>query len=151
MNRQQIKGNKNVESGRLAELYQQRPNRKTLKVFPISIYTWMYQTGYRRYDTTKYLNKKVKISKKYDRKIAQHAGNETKVTKLGNKKVSKLTKMDDKLENGNSFMQKGEPIAVYDSALARSTQQKMTKFFIQRAIFMLSLTWRSKKMVSAFQ
>ena len=135
LNRQQIKGNKNVESGDLAELYQQQPNRKVLKVLPISLYTWMYQIGKRNYDSAKIQGKKVKIAEKYDKKIAHHAGNETKVAKLGSRKVSKLGKKDDVLENGNSFMQKGEPLSIYDSVMALSTQEKMVKFLKSKGYF----------------
>jgi hypothetical protein len=53
LSRQRIKGNKNVESESLAEQYQQQPNRKVLKVFPISLYTWMYQTGENKCDSAK--------------------------------------------------------------------------------------------------
>jgi outer membrane protein assembly factor BamA len=135
LNRQQIKGNKIVESGDLAELYQQVPNRKVLKVFPVSMYTWMYQIGSRKFDTAKIQNKKVKISEKYDQKIAHHAGNETKVAKLESRKTSKLAKKDDVLKNGNSFMQNGEPLAIYDTVLAVSTQKKMQKFLVSKGFF----------------
>lgn len=135
LNRQQIKGNKIVESGDLSELYQQVPNRKVLKVFPVSMYTWMYQVGSSSYNPEKIQNKKVKISEKYDQKIAHHAGNETKMAKLESRKTSKLAKKDDVLKNGNSFMQNGEPLAVYDTALAVSTQEKMEKFLLSKGFF----------------
>jgi outer membrane protein assembly factor BamA len=135
LNRQQIKGNKIVESGDLSELYQQVPNRKVLKVFPISMYTGMYQIGSRNYDPAKIQSKKVKITEKYDKKKAKHPGNDTKVAKLENRKADKLEKQDDVLKNGNLFMQKGEPLAIYDTALAISTQEKMQKFLQNRGFF----------------
>ena len=64
LDRQQIKGNKNVRSDRLSELYQQQPNKKILKVLPISLYTWMYQVGVRKYDSAKIISKKNENRKK---------------------------------------------------------------------------------------
>ena len=135
LDRQQIKGNKNVGSDRLAELYQQQPNKKILKVLPISLYTWMYQTGVRKYDSAKIVGKKLKIAKKFDRKIAEHAGNDSKIIKLTSRKASKMAKKDDVLQNGNSFMQKGEPLAVFDSTLMFSSRQKMQQFIRNKGFF----------------
>lgn len=135
LNRQQIKGTKNVESDDLAVLYQHRPNKKVLKVFPISLYTWMYQIGSRKFDKAKIQNKKVKISEKFDKKIARYTGNKTKVAKIESRKASKLAKKDDVLKNGNSFMQNGEPLSIYDTALAVSTQEKMGKYLQSKGYF----------------
>ena len=135
MSRQQIKGNKNIDTDRLTELYQQQPNKRVLKVFPISLYTWMYQTGVRHYDSAKIIDKKVKIADKYDDKIQRHLDNEKKVVKLETKKSAKLAKKDDVLENGNSFMQRGEPLAVYDSAMTAATIDKFTQFLHNKGYF----------------
>jgi outer membrane protein assembly factor BamA len=135
LDRQHIKGNKKVESARLAELYQQQPNKRVLKVVPISLYTWMYQAGLRKFDTAKILKKKVKIENKFDRKIAQHAGNDSKIIKLSSRKASKLAKKDDVIQNGNSFMQKGEPLAVYDTALTVSTSDRMQRYLHNKGFF----------------
>ena len=135
LDRQHIKGNKIVESGRLAELYQQQPNKKVLKVLPISLYTWMYQTGVRKFDTAKINLKKVKIEQKFDQKIAKHAGDNSKIIKLTSRKAARIAKKDDVLKNGNSFMQKGEPLAVYDSALMIASRDKMQLFLHNKGFF----------------
>jgi hypothetical protein len=126
LSRQQIKGNKNVESARLVELYQQQPNRRVL-IFPVSLYTWMYQTGVRNFDTSKIEKKKRKIDQKFDDKVQRHTGNSSKIARLESRRASKLSKKDDVLKNGNSFMQRGEPLAVFDSSLTVSTVDQMTR------------------------
>ena len=135
LDHQRIKGNKNVGSDRLSELYQQQPNKKILKVLPISLYTWMYQAGVRKYDSAKIVSKKAKIERKFDRKIATHAGNDNKIIKLTSRKAAKMAKKDDVLQNGNSFMQKGEPLAVFDSTLMVATGQKMQQFVRNKGFF----------------
>ena len=132
---QRIKGNKKVESENLAELYQQRPNRKVLKVFPISLYTWMYQTGANKFDSAKIIEKKQKIASKFDSKIERHTGDPRKIAKLESRKTKKLAKKDDVLENGNSFMQMGEPLSVYDSAMTSATIDQMTRYLHNKGFF----------------
>jgi outer membrane protein assembly factor BamA len=132
---QRIKGNKKVESENLAELYQQRPNRKVLKVFPISLYTWMYQTGANKFDSAKIIEKKQKIVSKYDAKIERHTGDPRKIAKLESRKTAKLAKKDDVLKNGNSFMQMGEPLSVYDSAMNSATIDQMTRYLHNKGFF----------------
>ena len=135
LSRQRIKGNENVESERLAGLYQQQPNRKVLKVFPISLYTWMYQTGANNFDSAKVIQKKNKIAEKFDQKIERHQEHSSKVARLQRRKAAKLAKKDDVLENGNSFMQMGEPLSVYDSSMTASTVDQMTKLLHNKGHF----------------
>ncbi len=133
---QSIKGVKKVDKERLTDLYQQQPNRKVLQIFPISLYTWMYQVGQKKYDPQKIEAQKVRITEKFDRKIAEHAGDDAKVVRLQNRKQAKLARKDDVLENGNKFMQWGEPLAVFDSTLAQETQDRMTQFIRNKGFFL---------------
>ena len=53
-------------------------------------------------------------------------------------KAAKLAKKDDVLENGNSFMQMGEPLSVYDSSLDQlPLSEQMTRYLAQQRIFSL--------------
>ena len=135
LNRNKIRGVKEIETEKLEELYQQKPNRKVLKIFPISLYTWMYQVGSKKYDSIKIQKKKEKIAVKYDRKIASRAGENAKITRLQNRKQNKVAKVDNVLKNGNKFMQWGEPLSVFDSALTAATEQKMVQFLQSKGYF----------------
>ena len=95
LDRQKLKGAKNLDNEALVELYQQKPNRKVLKVLPISLYTWMYQVGERSFDKEKIDAKKAKISDKFDRKIAANAGNDRKISSLQSRKQARLAKKDE--------------------------------------------------------
>ena len=136
LERQKLKGAKSLDNEELLELYQQKPNRKVLKVLPISLYTWMYQIGERSFDAEKIEQKKNKISQKFDRKIAANAGNESKTSSLESRKQAKLAKKDEILKNGNKLMQWGEPLAVYDTALAQATVDKFTQYMYSKGHFL---------------
>ena len=136
LERQKLKGAKNLDTERLVELYQQKPNRKVLKVLPISLYTWMYQMGERSFDTAKVEQKKHKINQKFDRKIAAHSGDDSKISSLQSRRQAKLAKKDEILQNGNKLMQWGEPLAVYDTAMARATVDKFTQFIHSKGYFL---------------
>ncbi len=136
LDRQKLKGAKNLDTEELVELYQQKPNRKVLKVLPISLYTWMYQVGERSFDAEKINRKKDKITKKFDRKIAANAGNDRKTASLESRKQARLAKKDEIIQNGNKFMQWGEPLAVYDSTLAQATVDKFTQYIYSKGYFL---------------
>lgn len=135
LDRQNIKGAKHISSERLVELYQQKPNRKVLQILPISLYTWMYQIGEKKYDPKKVEQQKIRIANKFDKKIAANASDNIKVTRLQNRKQSKLAKKDNVLQNGNKFMQWGEPLTVLDTALTRITEEKIQQFIRNRGYF----------------
>ncbi|MDZ7648888.1 MAG: hypothetical protein U5K54_17905 [Cytophagales bacterium] len=46
-----------------------------------------------------------------------------------------IATLDGKIENGNLFMQWGEPVAVFDSASLDATQEKMSDYLFNRGYF----------------
>ena len=135
LHNQKVKSPKEIDSQKLEELYQQQDNRKVLKVLPISLYTWLYKVGKKKYDTVKLRQKYQKIERKFDEKIAEKSAEPTKVVRLQNRKQAKLQKVDNVLKNGNKFMQWGEPLSIYDSTKTKETQQDMVQYLQNKGYF----------------
>ena len=145
MNKQSLTGAKKLDPERLSELYQQKPNRRILKVIPISLYVSLYNFGSSVYDTAKIQQKKVAIGEKFDRKIAKHTDNRKKIGKLAKKKEKKLARKDQSLKEGNMPMRWGEPLAVYDSMLMKRTQQAFKEFTQSKGYFLSEVNPEIKK------
>ena len=92
-----------------------KANRRLL-FLPISIYTWMYYSGLNNYNVEKYEGKKEKINNKFSDKIAKAESKPKKASRLEQKQINKVAKVDRTLQEGNQFMRWGEPVSVLDSA-----------------------------------
>lgn len=134
--KQKIEGNDQVSSSQLVEFYRQEPNKRML-FFPFSPYIYLYQWGLNNYDKDKIREEKVKVTEKFNQKIeaAQNDNKENKTERLTRRKERKLDKLDTKLEEGNLFMQWGEPLAIYDSALSRESKDQMLKYLYSKGYF----------------
>jgi outer membrane protein assembly factor BamA len=119
----------------LGELPVQTPNRRFLGL-PIHTLVWMHHEGLVRFrDSTSrssrraFEEKKVKVAARFDRKIA--SGNDArKISSFQFRKQKKLDALDQKISNGNRFMQWGEAASLYDSvSVARSAENIHTHLF----------------------
>jgi outer membrane protein insertion porin family len=99
----------------------------------------IYYYGLKRYDKDKFIRKKEKVEKKFDAKIAR-ANSTKKINNLQFRKLKKLGRLDSFIENGNMWMQWGEPIAVYDSALVKTTIERFTNYLFTEGYFLNSVT-----------
>jgi outer membrane protein insertion porin family len=131
--RQGIDAPKNINEDDLRNLYAQRPNRKFLGL-PISPLVSIYYFGYKRYDQEEYIRKKEATEKKYDQKIAEQTS-QKKIDRYQFKKQKKVAKIDSYIENGNLWMQWGEPLSVYDSGQVKLTEEKFKSYLFSNGYF----------------
>jgi outer membrane protein assembly factor BamA len=134
LRKQKIKGNNAVADEALEPLLRQEPN-KTLLFFPIAPYVYVYQFGQRRYDKAEITEEINAIQEKYEAKIAQAEGNESKIKRLQARLEKRLGKKKRDLEEGNIYMRWGEPVAVYDSAAAAQSRQQFELYYENKGFF----------------
>lgn len=125
--RQTIQAPGNVSSEKLRELYVQRPNRRFLSVFPVHHLVLVYYWGERNYDQEKYILRKEKVEKKFDAKIAK-ARSQKKLNNYTFRKQKKTDRLQSFIDDGNQRMQWGEPIAVFDSAKVKLTEDRFREY-----------------------
>jgi len=136
--RQSIEAPKNVNEEELRNLYTQRPNRKLLSL-PLSPLVSIYYYGYKRYDQEKYIKKKEAIERKYDEKLATETS-QKKIDKYLFKKQKKVDKMNSFIENGNLWMQWGEPLSVFDSSQVSLTRERFRSYLFSKGYFKNTVT-----------
>jgi outer membrane protein insertion porin family len=131
--RQNIKSKGEVDEEALTELYAQQRNRRLIGL-PIYHLVYIYYAGLKRYDKDKFIRKKAAAEKKFDAKIAA-SRNQKRINNLQFRKQKKIAKFNSRIENGNQFMQWGEPIAVYDSALVQTTLARFSNYLFAEGYF----------------
>jgi outer membrane protein insertion porin family len=132
--RQNLNVPEKISKDDLNDLYAQRPNRKFLGLLPIYHLVSIYYRGLKHYDKEKFVQKKERKEKKFDAKIAQ-ATRERRINNLQFRKQKKIDKFNSRIENGNLFMQWGEPIAVYDSSLVQLTIDRFKNHLFSEGYF----------------
>jgi outer membrane protein insertion porin family len=125
--RQSVQAPKNVNSEKLRELYVQRPNRRFLSVMPFHHLVMVYYWGERNYNREKYVKRKEEVEKKFDAKIAK-ARSQKKINNYQFRKQKKTERLQSFIDDGNQRMQWGEPIAVFDSAKVKLTEDRFREY-----------------------
>ncbi len=136
--RQSIDVSKNINEEDLRNLYTQRSNRKFLGL-PISPLVSIYYFGARRYDQEKYIRRRDAYEKKYDQKIADETS-QKKINKYLFKKQKKLDKINSFIENGNLWMQWGEPLSIFDTSQVTLTEERFRNYLFSKGYFKSSVT-----------
>ncbi len=131
--RQRIDAPRHIDASALQGLHAQRPNRKFI-IRPLAPLVSIYYFGYRFYDQEKMIKKKERFEKKFDAKIAA-TKKEKRINNLQFRKQQKSEKLANKIENGNTVMQWGEPIAVFDSSLVRVTLERFHGYLFSKGYF----------------
>lgn len=132
--RQTIQAPRYISTEDLRNIYAQRPNRRILGT-PIAPLVAIYYMGYKRYDTEKLMRRKEKVEKKFDAKIAATT-KQRKIANLQFRRQQKVDKFNDKIENGNTVMQWGEPVAVFDSSLVSVTEERFRDYLFSKGYFL---------------
>ncbi|NJN41715.1 MAG: BamA/TamA family outer membrane protein [Flammeovirgaceae bacterium] len=130
-------------------LYEQNSNRK-IPLLPIHSLVWMYYMGVRHYNYEKFYNKKVAKEAKFDRKI-EATDKEQKKANILYHKQKKIAVIEDRIENGNLFMQWGEPVSVYDTINVKITKERLDNFLFINGYFNGNITARigeKKKLIA---
>ena len=131
---QSIVAPKGFSTDGLSDLYVQKVNHKFLGL-PIYSLVWMYYTGAKRYHQEKFIKRRDKVEKRFQRKIDATSWVKRK-TNLQYRKQKKLDVLNGKIENGNMFMQWGEKIAVFDSANLKATVDRLEAHFFTKGYFL---------------
>ncbi|WP_276373361.1 BamA/TamA family outer membrane protein [Chryseolinea sp. H1M3-3] len=136
--RQRTHAPANIDKDALKDLYAQRPNRKLFGL-PLTPAVSIYYFGERRYDQEKFIRKKEAVEKKYDDKISR-TGSSRKINNYQFKKQKKVDKYNDFIENGNNWMQWGEPVSVFDSSQVRITKERFNEYLFSNGYFKSQVT-----------
>jgi outer membrane protein insertion porin family len=102
----------------------------------------MYYAGLKRYDTAVFQRKKREVIRKFDAKIEKDSTNQRRVRNLQFRKQKKIDKYDNRLTEGNQFMQWGEPLAIYDSTLEKLTIGRFQGYLFAEGYFQNKVTTR---------
>ncbi len=131
--RQSIEAPGYINEEELRNLYAQRPNRKILGL-PIAPLVSIYYFGYKKYDQEEFIRRKEAYEKKYDQKIVD-ATSQKKIDRYLFKKQKKVAKMNSFIENGNLWMQWGEPLSVFDSSQVTLTRERFQGYLFSKGYF----------------
>lgn len=139
LNEQKIKGNKQISSGELEDLFRQRTNRKILGMRP---YVAAYYLGLRHYNKQKALNNLEKLKLEYNKKREQ----DSLTAKQTRRYERKIERLERKANKGNWFMRVvGEPPAIFDSTKAEQTAEQMNGYLFNKGFFNGKVTYEVKK------
>lgn len=133
LDKQTIEAPKGINKSALADLYVQKANRRFLGL-PINSLVWMHHEGEKRYKQQKFIDKKAKVEARFDKKIAA-TQSAKRVANYQYRKQNKVDELNKKIENGNMFMQWGEPAAVFDSANVLATEAKLNDYLFNEGYF----------------
>lgn len=134
--KQKIKGNENISTDRLDDLFTQKANRRIL-LLPISPYVAFYEVGKQYYDKQEIEQSLKEVKETLSEKIETARKKEkfNKATRLERKLNNKSEKLNTKLEEGNILMRWGEPLAIYDSAATVKTKDQIQLFLESKGFF----------------
>ncbi|WMN12759.1 BamA/TamA family outer membrane protein [Marivirga salinae] len=134
--KQKIKGNENISSDRLDDLYTQKANKRIL-LLPISPYVAFYEVGKQYYDKEEIEQKLEDVQQTLSQKIELARENEKfgRATRLERKLNNKSDKLNTKLKDGNILMRWGEPLAIYDSTATERTEDQIQLFLESKGFF----------------
>lgn len=133
--RQNVKAPANFDRETLKSLYAQKTNRTLLRtgIKPlVSLYYGVW--GTQSYNQEKYIKKKEYFEKKFEKKI-NSTTSAKRINNLQFRRQKKIDRMNSFIENGNLWMQWGEPIAVFDSSLVPLTVERMQEYLFSRGYF----------------
>jgi outer membrane protein assembly factor BamA len=143
--KQKIKGNENISSDRLENLFSQKANSRIL-LLPISPYVALYETGLQYYDKEEIQTEKEEVQEALKKKITKAREEEkfNKATRLERKLNKKNDKFSTLLEDGNLLMRWGEPLAIYDTSAIRQTKDQIKLFLESKGFFDSELEYEVK-------
>lgn len=149
LNRQYTRAPKGLSTEGIADLYVQKPNRKLLGITGHYL-VWMYYPGLKRFNNPKsraskeaFTRRRDATEAKYNRQIAQ-ANDPKKKSSLQFRKQKKLDALNAKIENGNLFMQWGEPAAIFDTAAMRLSTERVKDFLFNKGYFLNTVEAKPK-------
>ncbi len=142
--KQKIKGNENISSDKLDDLFTQNANSRIL-LLPISPYVALYEIGKDNYNQKKAKVKLEAVNEEYGQKITSAKKDENyrkvlRYQKRLNRKTERLTK---KIQDGNLFMRWGEPLAIYDSSATENTKNQLDLYYESKGYFDADISYET--------
>jgi len=131
--KQKVTAPKNLSKSKLEELTGIETNRKFL-FMPMHFLVSMYYTGERNFKVEKFERKKEKKINVFDAKIAR-TKNDKRINNLQFRKQQSIEKYDNRIQNGNLFMQWGEPLTVFDSAKVNLAVERIKDYLFANGYF----------------
>ncbi len=131
--KQEVRGDESLDTETLATFFSQTPNSRVF-VFPITPFVYIYKIGENQFDSVRLLRKQVTLETKYDLKM-ETTERAKKKKRYESKKLKKIEKINDKITNGNQFMNWGEKLAVYNKALAEESRKKLQDYMFSKGYF----------------
>jgi outer membrane protein insertion porin family len=135
--RQHIQAPREIDTDALRGLYVQRPNRKFLGIAaPLVEIYYLGKSNYKEDSIRARLDRK---NKRFERKIRK-AKTEKRKDNLAVRQQKMRDRLRDKLENGNTVMQWGEPVSAFDSANVQSTIDRFNSYLFSKGYFTNKVT-----------
>ncbi len=131
--RQTIEAPKTFSREGLNDLFVQKTNRQVGQL-PINLSVGIYYLGKKKYSKEKFIAKREKMEARFNKKIAA-TKNQKKIASLQYRKQNKIDALNKKIENGNMFMQWGEPLTVFDTAAMNLSKNKIGAFLFNKGYF----------------
>ncbi len=122
----------------LKPLYVQETNKKLIGL-PLHTLVGVYYFGLKRYNPDKLERKISAIEEKYDTRMRE-AKSDKRAANLQFKKLRKTETLKEKLEKGNLLMQWGEPLALFDSAKVKLTEERFSEYLFTNGYFKNSIS-----------
>lgn len=132
--KQKFKGAKHFTQDELDQLVIQEPNKRFVRL-PFAPYVWLYESGERRFDPSKYERKKQKIESRFQARIDKRPDKINRNNRLTRKMRKKMGKMDVAIRDGNLLMRWGEPLSVHDPNVAQQTADKIRLYLLSKGYF----------------
>lgn len=134
--RQKIDAPKNIDKEELRDLYVQKTNRKLFGILRVHYLVGIYYAAKRKYKQEKFIKKKAEVEKKFNDKIAAvPEDNIKKINNLQFRKLKRIAVIDKKIENGNTVMQWGEPLTLFDTALVAIQKGRFSDYLFSNGYF----------------
>lgn len=131
--RQALSAPSSIDNDALSNLYASQANRKFLNL-PIAPLVGIYYYGKKHYDSLKLVTKRKKTEAKYAYKI-EKTNRAKKVENYQFRKQKKLERIDDRIANGNTIMQWGEAVSIYDSNNVEETINRFKSYLLNQGYF----------------
>lgn len=153
---QKIAISKKIDKEVLSPLFAQKPNRQ-FPIISFSPYVWFYYWGLKSYDVEKYEAKRKSILAKFESKISKAKDKEKakKLKKLERHRRKELNHIERKIEEGNTLMRWGEPLAVYDPSLSKRTADRFDLLLASKGYFSSRIEHRTsikrKRVTSVYE
>jgi outer membrane protein insertion porin family len=138
--KQEVKAPRGINREAVRSLYVRNTNRTILGtgIKPlVALYYGVW--GTQSYNQEKYVRKRERVEKKFDDKI-NSTTSQKKINNYQFRRQKKLDRLNSFIENGNLWMQWGEPIAVYDSAAVVLTEERIGDYLFSNGYFRGSVT-----------